>query len=242
MATTNKRPAFAKGFSPAGIAVFPALNKPDTKFNADGVYKVKLRVTDEEAQPLIDKVAALAEQHLKDTKADLTAQLAEATDGKKKKALKDALAGIKMADSSITDDVDDEGDPNGFKLLGFKSPSSYKSKKDLDDEGNPKPVPIRITICAANGKPIASPPAIWGGSKLVIAYELRPFYTASVGVGVSLRLTGAQILELKTGGQGGGNPGFASQEGYGDDEDEAPTSDAAGQDRTEGPGASEDDF
>jgi len=79
MATT-KRPTFVKGFSPAGIAVFPNLNKPDTKFKADGEYKVKLRVTEDEAQPLIDKVAALAAKHLEDTRADLTAQLAEATE------------------------------------------------------------------------------------------------------------------------------------------------------------------
>lgn len=33
---------FQTHVSPAGIAVYPWLNKPDTKFDADGVYSVKL--------------------------------------------------------------------------------------------------------------------------------------------------------------------------------------------------------
>jgi len=136
--------------------------------------------------------------------------------------------------------VDDEGEPNGNKLLGFKSPANYKSKKDLDADGNPKLVPIKITIAAASGKTLPNPPAIWGGSKLVIAYELRPFYTASVGVGVSLRLTGAQILELKTSGQGG-DPGFAKQEGYEGDDDEA-DSGPAPDGRPAGPVPDDDEF
>ena len=224
---TSKRPAFVKGFSPAGIAVFPSLNKPDFKYKKDtGEFKVKLRVTDDEAQPLADKVTALAAAHFDLTQTQLTEQLAEATDGKKKAALKKALTELKLADISITDDVDDEGDPNGFKLINFKSPGCYNSVKDKDADGEPKKVPIKITIVDGKGIELKNPPEIWGGSKLVVAYELRPFYTDKAGVGISLRLTAVQIIELRTKGQGGATPAFGAvegaYEGSGGGDDEGP--------------------
>ena len=42
--------------SPRGIAVYPWLNRPDTKFSADGDFKVTLKVGAAEASPLIKKL------------------------------------------------------------------------------------------------------------------------------------------------------------------------------------------
>jgi hypothetical protein len=44
-----KPPSFV---TPAGIAQYPRLNAPDTKFNAEGVYSVKLEFSGDEAQEL----------------------------------------------------------------------------------------------------------------------------------------------------------------------------------------------
>ena len=43
--------------TPAGIAFYPYLFTPDTKFDANGVYNVKLKLTDKEAKPIIDLIS-----------------------------------------------------------------------------------------------------------------------------------------------------------------------------------------
>lgn len=51
--------------SPKGIAVYPSLNKPDTKFDPDGVYKTTLKLADTEAtQKYIAKIDAIMEENL----------------------------------------------------------------------------------------------------------------------------------------------------------------------------------
>ena len=51
--SNTKYPEFT---TPPGKAISPWLNKPDTKFDEDGCYKVDLIVDAEAAQPLIDKI------------------------------------------------------------------------------------------------------------------------------------------------------------------------------------------
>ena len=48
--TKPKKPRYT---TPAGIAQYPWLNKPDTKFNPDGEFKVNLEVDSESAQSLV---------------------------------------------------------------------------------------------------------------------------------------------------------------------------------------------
>jgi len=42
--------------TPAGTAYYPYLFTPDTKFDANGVYNVKLKLTEKEAKPIIDLI------------------------------------------------------------------------------------------------------------------------------------------------------------------------------------------
>lgn len=42
--------------TPAGTAFYPYLFTPDTKFDANGVYNVKLKLTEKEAKPIIDMI------------------------------------------------------------------------------------------------------------------------------------------------------------------------------------------
>lgn len=46
--------------SPSGTAMYPWLNTPDTQFDATGQYKCNLRMTPEQAKPLIDQVKQVA--------------------------------------------------------------------------------------------------------------------------------------------------------------------------------------
>jgi len=49
--------------TPKGTAVFPALLRPDTKFDELGQYKADLRVPLEEAKPLMEKLSATFKDH-----------------------------------------------------------------------------------------------------------------------------------------------------------------------------------
>ena len=54
---SSKKQAFT---TPAGTAVYPWLNVPDTQFDSAGQYKVKLRMKKDDAKPLIDAVRQAA--------------------------------------------------------------------------------------------------------------------------------------------------------------------------------------
>jgi hypothetical protein len=57
--------------TPAGIARFPSLNRPDTKFSEVGVYKVNLEMSSEDAEPFIKQIEALFAEFLDDKKREL---------------------------------------------------------------------------------------------------------------------------------------------------------------------------
>ena len=69
-----------KGVTEVGKAIYPHLNKPDTRFQKEGVYKVTLELSPNNAKNLlkhIDDGLALAN---KDSKSNKTAQLPYKTD------------------------------------------------------------------------------------------------------------------------------------------------------------------
>ena len=71
-----------KGVTEVGKAIYPHLNKPDTRFQKEGVYKVTLELSPINAKNLlkhIDDGIALA---TKDSKSNKTAQLPYKTDEK----------------------------------------------------------------------------------------------------------------------------------------------------------------
>lgn len=213
------KPKFTKVASPKGIAKFPKLNTPDTKFKAEGEYSVKLLVDKAEAQPLIDKIEAEITKTFDETKAALV------KDGKAAKA-----KGLKMADKPYRDDLDDEGNETGKVSFTFKSKASYV-KDEVTHKLNPP------SLFDAAGKPITGKrPDVWGGSVLRCSGELIPFATA-IGVGCSLRLNAVQIIELRTGGDRSASDfGFEAEEGY-TAEDAAP--EAAAEDTTDDDGAAD---
>ncbi len=57
--------------TPAGIARYPHLNRPDLKFDDVGVYKVNLEMSVEEAEPFIAKIEEMFGEFLSDKKREL---------------------------------------------------------------------------------------------------------------------------------------------------------------------------
>ena len=88
----------AKIVTPVGVAVYPRLNKPDTKFDAEGVYKVTVRLDPNEpaVATFMEKVEAFADEN-----------------------------GLKGKNNGIKDEADDNGVPTGMLLVNFKVKASW---------------------------------------------------------------------------------------------------------------------
>ena len=104
--------------SPIGEAVWPKLNKPDTKFDKDGVYEVKLRLGQEDAEPFIDQLKTILKTFM------------EGLDKKKPK----------MAPLPFREVEDDDGNPTGqidfkFKLkaIGGRGDNQFTQRPALLD-------------------------------------------------------------------------------------------------------------
>jgi len=158
--------------SPKGIASYPKLNEPDTKFKADGEYSVSLIVEPDEAKSFTEAVQNCVKQYY-------TSQCQLL----KKKELK--KAGI-----PIKNDADKDGNETGKIKIKFTLPARVKSKK-TGKEWEQRPA-----LFDTKGKPITE--RVGGGSVLKVACEVFPWYTPALGVGASLRCKAVQVIDLKS--------------------------------------------
>jgi hypothetical protein len=185
--------------TPKGVALYPWLNKPDSKFKAEGEYKMTLRLPASEKR---DALVATLEAALE---AGYKAQVAELAKDPKNKGKK-----VKRSeDLQWKPVVDDNGDETGEIDFKFKMKASG-TKKD----GSPWTMAPKL-FDAANA-PFDRSRAIYGGSTVSVAFEIFPWYTPKFGFGIQLRLNAVKIYTLVEGS--GGN---AEQYGFDDaDEDE----------------------
>lgn len=172
--------------TPAGIAQYPYLTKPDTKFNPDGEYKISVEIPGAAAQ---DIVTFLDEQ--------FAASVAKA---------KKENPGKKIKEGDVPYSVNDD---TGKVTIRFKLKAKVTPKQG-------DPFEQRPALFDAKGKPIGPDAKIGGGSKVKVAYELVPYYTAIAGAGVSLRLKAVQVIDLVefSGGASSEAYGFGEEEGY----------------------------
>lgn len=179
--------------SPAGIAQYPRLTKPDTKFKADGEYKITLVLPGAEAQPLTELIDKGMAESLVQARRD---------NPTKAKTIKAAT------DKPYKAVTDDEGNETGDVKFNFKMAAKITSKK-TGESWTQKP-----DLFDAKGKVLINP-KIGGGSTVKVAFELYPFYTALIGAGVSLRLRAVQVLDLvEYGNRDAAGYGFGEEEGY----------------------------
>lgn len=185
--------------TPLGTAVYPWLKagKPDTRFDADGVYKVNLNMEDgEDLQELVDV--------LEEARDEYVAELQRLNPKKKK---------VKIQDLPIDEEED------GTKTLKFKMKARVKTKKGdftqspaiFDSKGKP----MLVTVVDEMGNKTSEVVDIRGGSKLRVAFEPIVYENPMLGVGVSLRLKAVQVQELVSfGEQTATSFGFGEIEGH----------------------------
>lgn len=227
MAQGNNKLPSINVITPKGTAIYPKLDKPDTKFDADGVYEVKLKFDPAATDGMIGKTAASWAEIVEKATEMLNAFLAEK---KKELAAGDGKAKAKAKSISVVEwgaeaDLDDDGEETGLIVVKAKMKASGTSKKD----GKPWTRKPAMFDAKAKALPPNSPP-VWGGSQLKVAGELCPYYNAKDNVvGITFRLNAVQVIELVSGqGRTASAFGFGEEEGYAAEEEEQPFSADAG--------------
>lgn len=183
----NKAPRYV---TPLGVAQYPWLVEPDTKFNPDGDYKVNMLFGDSKNADL---------QYMLD---DLNSTLDEFYQS----LIKDPKYS-KYASKIHKADIYEE-DADGNIVMKFKQRAVIKSIKGTYD--------VKIPIFDSKGKPL-SDIKLGGGSKIKLCFSVSPYFVPSTKMcGLSLRPVAVQVIELKEWTEGGTMQayGFDSEDGY----------------------------
>jgi len=219
----EKRKALEKFITPKGTAVYPRLSSPDTKFKPAGEYSAKIRLSSEDAAPMMAKIDGLIEEAYKAEQDRLV-----------KAGKKAAAKTLKYADKPYKEVLDDDGEATGEIEFNIKMKAQY-TKKD----GTVVKIAPKLFDASTPPKSLPLSTAIWGGSTIKVAGEFNPFATA-IGVGMSLRLSAVQVIKLVSGGSSSASDyGFDGEEGGYEaessefDGDEDSTSDAGTDDSDE---------
>lgn len=176
--------------SPRGTAMFPRLNTPEIPpyegYDGPPLYSVTLRVPDEDAADLRQKIDDLFDENLAGWKEEKGARKVKAADTRG------------YEPEYARDDEGNETDElTGFTLFKFKLPSVVTSRK------TGKSYDLKPALYDAKGHPMTE--EITGGSTIKVKLEARGWYMGGTKMaGVKLSVDAVQVLKLA---QGGGSRG-----------------------------------
>jgi len=197
--------------TPRGVAIWPKLQTPDTKFKAEGQYTCKLRI-DGLPDDVMEKLMEMRDR-----------KTAEFIEGIKNKSIvpkwnpkerQAKLDSLKVHDI-VSPELDAEGEETGCITINAKMTATGVSKKDGKAwKREPK-------VFDANGDKIYPLPSIFGGSVLKLAVEAMAYAVpgtkdAPPSVGVTFYLEAVKILKLVSAGDRSADSfGFGeAEEGY----------------------------
>lgn len=172
----KKRPP--KIVTPKGMAIYPWLNKPDTKFKPEGEYRLKLRLSEEAAAPLLEKLQPMFD-----------AAVAEA-----KKNPKNKGKTLKKNDLFVKV-IDDDGNETGDIDFNFKRSASGITKQGPNTG---KAWSAVLDLVDAKGNKLSPEARVFGGSIVKVSFTPNP-YDKPIGCGLSLRLEAVQVIKLVEG-------------------------------------------
>lgn len=183
---SNQQPRYV---TPVGVAQYPYLVTPDTKFDSDGVYSVRL---------VFDKMTPDLEFLVK----DLQKTLESFTEECKKDPAK-----AKFKSRIVQADFITELDDGTFEMK-FKQKAVIKSVKGTYE--------VKLPIFDSKGKPLINP-KLGSGSRIKVCFSAVPYFMqASKQTGLTFRPVAIQVIELKEWNDGGSmeSYGFTQEDGY----------------------------
>ena len=184
---TQDRP---KQVTPVGTAVWPNLIEPDMKFAKNGIgsFYTRLRLSAENAQPLMDLARELQQQAYDLELAKLEKE-AVGLKGAKATRVKARIADLQMTDLPFRPALDeDTGEETGEVEVNFKSNAGFISKRTGET------IDRRVLVFDAAGRPIQV--NVGGGSKIQVSFTPGHFYMPKKGAGATFRLEAVRVLEL----------------------------------------------
>jgi hypothetical protein len=196
--------------TPAGTAVWPWLNTPDTKFKPEGEYRVGVS---------LPRSAPGVAEFMSTLEAAFDA--AQTPVGNNQ--LLDVKGKIKRADVPWKDELDEKDQPTGNVVLNLKMRAKIQKKEGgvVVKEWDQRPDLFDAKLAPLDAQKVR----VGGGSTVRVNFEVMPFYTKLVGAGISLRMRAVQILNLVEFQRGtGASYGFGEEDGFA--ATEAPNSEA----------------
>ena len=172
--------------TPKGEMKWAYLHKPDTQFDSNGVFHVKLRLANGSSDDLRKAIQREHDANKKDAIAR-----------SKQKSFREFLP--------FKEVLNEEGLADGYEF-------QFKLKAVATNSKTGQEFTQRPMVVGPDKKPIPMDVTIGNGSIGKIAFETIPYFTGN-NLGVSLRLRGVQVLELIE-YNGGGTDMFAVEEGY----------------------------
>lgn len=192
--TKEKAPKRERLITPKGVAVYPRLATPDTKFNPEGVYSLRLRMSEEDAAEMMADLDARAQASFDKAVA--------ANGGKTFKLVKGKKVELEKNDPYIRV-LDEDGETETGEIeFSFSMKATYKDKDGKVHKRKPG-------LADGKGKELKKAPNIYGGSIVKVNYTPSE-YQINTAAGVKLYLNAVQILTLVSGG--GGNMGFGAED------------------------------
>jgi hypothetical protein len=174
--------------TPKGVAVYPWLNTPDTKFSPEGDYKVTLKLSAEEAEPLIQKVTKITDDFFDEVVS------------------KDPKAKNLKINYPFDEEMDDQGNSTGNYLFKFKQKAQITSKEGKN---------YNMNVALFDAKRNPTTVQVGGGSEIKIAATVWPYVMqSSKTVGLSLKPTAVQIIKLSSVGSAHASSMFQNEEGF----------------------------
>lgn len=176
--------AVARVVTPAGRASYPYLVEPDTKFDAEGKYKVDL-VLDGDA-PETQAFVASIRKALDDWKAD---------------AAKEGRKITQWNDLPIKEETNENGEPTGNIIVRTARAASGTSRKTGQKWEKPLPL-FDEDLREHKG-------GVGPGSIIKVSADLLKYQSSNKG-GVRLSLAGVQVLKAMGGGDDPESLGFGT--------------------------------
>lgn len=191
----SSKKTYTRMTTPRGVFIYPHITEPDTKFvKPDGEYHTKFALVADEAatQGFVEQLEAELQKYIDENPDNLTP-------AKLKKATRADL---------FDEELDDEGNETGRLIFKFKLKAMVVTKT--------KSWPQSPRLFDAAAQPIEGDVKVWTGSEGKVSVELFPYYMESTKqFGLSMRLKGAQILKLVSGGGASADDmGFGAEDGY----------------------------
>jgi hypothetical protein len=205
--------AAAKKFStfivtPKGVAVWPSLGKPNTKFVPEGVFEMKLRMdrNDPEVQALCAKLEDLRARSMDEARAELEEKAKNPTT---KASAMAAMRKLTLADSPVQPVFDEDG--NETNEVTFKA----KAKAQITKADGT--IMTKDFIPCFDAKKNAIDPRkvnIGSGSECKVKVRISFYVMPATGMaGLSVRLEAVQVIKLVGFGAGSSGDDFGVEEG-----------------------------